>query len=108
MINRDNYEEYFLLFLDNELSLEERNAVEEFINENADLRGELLMLQQLRLKPEQNIFFGDKDMLFKRYNENSIINHNNYEEYFLLYADSELSADGKRIVKEFGVNNPVL
>ena len=65
MINRDNYEEYFLLYTDNELSDAERIAVDKFIKENPDLRGELIMLQQLKLKPEQNIFFGDKNILFR-------------------------------------------
>jgi hypothetical protein len=108
MINRDNYEEYFLLYTDNELSDAERIAVEEFIKENPDLRGESIMLQQLKLKPEQNIFFGDKNILLRKSGENATINHNNYEEYFLLYADNELNADKKKIVEEFVSNNAAL
>ncbi|HEX4374285.1 MAG TPA: hypothetical protein VHZ50_13370 [Puia sp.] len=108
MVNRDNYEEYFLLYTDNELSDAERIAVEEFIKENPDLRGELIMMQQLKLKPEQNIFFGDKNILFRESGENSAINNNNYEEYFLLYADNELNADEKKKVEEFVTSNPAL
>jgi TolA-binding protein len=108
MINRDNYEEYFLLYTDNELSDAERIAVEEFIKENPDLRGELIMMQQLKLKPEQNIFFGDKNMLFRESGGSPTINHNNYEEYFLLYADNELNADEKKKVEKFVINNPAL
>src|ERR1700722_550494 len=108
MINRDNYEEYFLLYTDNELSDAERIAVEEFIKENPDLRGELIMMQQLKLKPEQNIFFGDKDILLRKSGENATINHNNYEEYFLLYADNELNTDEKKMVEEFVNTNPAL
>jgi hypothetical protein len=108
MINRDNYEEYFLLYTDNELSDAERIAVEEFIKENPDLRGELIMMQQLKLKPEQNIFFGDKDILLRKSDENATINHNNYEEYFLLYADNELNADEKKMVEEFVNTNSAL
>jgi hypothetical protein len=108
MVNRDNYEEYFLLYTDNELSDAERIAVEEFIKENADLRGELIMMQQLKLKPEQNIFFGDKNILFRESGENATIAHNNYEEYFLLYADNELNADDKKKVEEFVSSNAAL
>jgi hypothetical protein len=108
MINRDNYEEYFLMYLDNELSDAERIAVEEFIKQNPDLRGELIMLQQLKLKPEQNIFFGDKNILLRKSGEKSIINYNNYEEYFLLYADNELNADEKKMVEDFVSSNAAL
>jgi hypothetical protein len=108
MINRDNYEEYFLLYTDNELSDAERIAVEEFIKENPDLRGELIMMQQLKLKPEQNIFFGDKDILFRESGESATINNNNYEEYFLLYADNELNADEKKMVEDFVSTNTTL
>jgi hypothetical protein len=108
MINRDNYEEYFLLYTDNELSVAERIAVEEFVKENPDLRGELIMMQQLKLKPEQNIFFVDKDILFRESGGSTTINHNNYEEYFLLYADNELNADEKEMVDNFVSNNPAL
>jgi hypothetical protein len=108
MVNRNNYEEYFLLYTDNELSDAERIAVEKFIKENPDLRGELIMMQQLKFKPERSIFFGDKNMLFRESGENATINYDDYEEYFLLYADNELNADEKKMVDNFVSTNPAL
>jgi anti-sigma factor RsiW len=37
-IDRHNYEEYFILYMDNELSSDDRGQVEEFIQKNPDLK----------------------------------------------------------------------
>lgn len=75
IINRLNYEEYFLLYTDNELNAAERHAVEEFARQYPDLKIELEMLQQSTLKPE-NIVFHSKDVLLK--NSASLINETNW------------------------------
>ncbi len=108
MITRYNYEEYFLLYVDNELSAAERDAVEEFIQQNADLEEELNMLKQSVIKPENNIFFDNKNSLLKHIDEVLFINLNNYEEYFLLYVDNELPDLQKIEVEKFVRQNPSL
>ncbi len=108
MITRYNYEEYFLMYVDNELSTAERNAVEGFIQQNPDLANELTMIQGSVIKPESNIVFNNKASLLKNVETNSIINLNNYEEYFLLYLDNELDAKTKKQVEEFVSRNPSL
>ena len=108
MITRYNYEEYFLLYVDDELSTADRTAVEEFIQQNPDLANELTMIQGSVMKPESNIFFNNKASLLKNVETNSIINLNNYEEYFLLYIDNELSDAEKNQVEKFVSKNPSL
>jgi hypothetical protein len=108
MITRYNYEEYFLLYVDNELSASEKIAVEEFIQQNPDLGEELTMLKQSVLKPQYNIVFEKKETLIKHANDGLFINFNNYEECFLLYTDNELDNAGKRQVEEFIAKNPSL
>ena len=86
-INRHNYEEFFLLYVDNELSAEERNAVEVFVQENADLKKELLLLHQTVINTDA-VVFENKNSLFKK--EISPLQEN-----LLLYLDNELSAADK-------------
>lgn len=104
-INRHNYEEYFLLYIDNELSVAERNAVDVFVEQNPDLHAELEALQQSLLLPEEKVFFPGIEGLFK--NEHAItINADNCEEYFVLYHDGELTASEENLVETFVRDNP--
>lgn len=104
ILNRHNYEEYFLLYIDDELNAAEKRAVEEFVNQYPDLKIELEMLQQSVLPPDP-VVFHDKDVLLK--NTSSFINETNYEEYFVLYGDDELNNEQKDIVEEFVYRNPI-
>ena len=84
-INRNNYESFFLLYTDNELSLADRKAVELFVEDNADLQEELHMLQCSILQPEP-IGFTTKSSLLKPVTVSATT-----EEKLLLYIDNELS-----------------
>ena len=104
-INRYNYEEYFLLYVDNELNAAEREQVESFVAENPDLEEEFTMLKQSQLKPDTSLVFEDKSALFKT-DKNTVINLQNYETFFLLYVDEELSAEDRRAVERFASKHP--
>ena len=104
-INRNNYEEYFLLYADKELSAADKNMVEMFIQQNPDLEEELIMLQQSIIKPDNTIVLEDKKSLFK---EEKFIDKNNYEEKFLLYADNELTLSEIEETEKFVLSNPDL
>ncbi|MEO6228828.1 MAG: hypothetical protein ABJB11_08915 [Ferruginibacter sp.] len=83
-INRHNYESFFLLYIDNELSVAERKAVDVFVQENSDLQEEFLMLTQSILKADE-IVFDAKELLFRK--EASI---EDLQEKLLLHLDHEL------------------
>ncbi len=99
-INRDNYEEYFLLYADNELTDSEKVAVILFLKENKDLEEEFSMIHHTISKPEQNIILDDKSFLFKN-NSLSLIHDKNYEEIFVLYHDNELTNKERNEVEQF-------
>jgi len=91
-INRHNYEEFFLLYVDNELSAAEKKAVDVFVQENPDLQGELLLLQETVMKAD-DVVLEKKDWLFMEEGVSAL------QQSLLLYADDELTAPDKKAVE---------
>jgi hypothetical protein len=92
-IDRSNYEEYFLLYLDGELNHLDRSAVEEFAALHQDLQQELTLFLSTRLNDEAIPFSHKEDL----YAEN--IKLHTTDELLLLYIDNELSDFEKTNVK---------
>ena len=82
-INRHNYEEYFILYADNELSSDDRSMVEEFANLNPDLKDELDTYLSTVLLPDTFVGFEDKEELHR------------YDESLISYIDNEMPAAEK-------------
>ena len=87
-INMDNYEEYFLLYVDNELTAAEKESVEAFVIQHPELRPELDMFLDTKLDPDA-IMFSGKEELLKTGNE---ITADNFEELQVQMLDGELDA----------------
>ncbi|RYY69499.1 MAG: hypothetical protein EOO13_09325 [Chitinophagaceae bacterium] len=83
-INLNNYEEYLLMYVDNELSAAERMHVEEFLRDYPYLKEELEVLQQTVL-PLENLLF-DKSSLIKPIIDEAT------QEKLLMHLDGELPA----------------
>lgn len=105
-INQHNYESFFLLYADGELSAADKLAVEQFVQENPGLAEELDLLLQVRLTDETPLVFDRKEMLYR--NETTEISLNNYEEQFLLYTDNELNAEAREQTERFVLQHPQL
>src|SRR5712672_2443063 len=71
-INRNNYETFFLLYLDRELNPSEMSDVEKFVSENADLQQEFSLLRQTILVPSP-IIFDQKELLFRKEDKRRVI-----------------------------------
>ncbi len=103
-INQSNYENYFLLYVDGELSETEMQTVVSFALENKDLANELEVLLQTKLNNEQDTYFENKSTLYRT--EATSINSINYEEQFLLLIDDELNITERKKILEFILQNP--
>ena len=104
-INRNNYEEFLLLYIDGELSTTQQKEVEIFLEQHTDIKQELSDLLDTKLQIEE-VSFGDISALLK--NEINGINLNNYQEHFLLFVDNELSKENKEATEIFVLQHPVL
>lgn len=97
-INRHNYEEFFLMYVDKELSAADRKAVDMFVQENPDLKIELDLLQDTVI-PADDIVLDKKDWLYKEEGVTAL------QENLLLYADEELNPTDKRSVEAMLATN---
>lgn len=104
IITRNNYEEYFILYMDNELGNEDRRQVELFVKENPDLQQELNLLMQTKMDPDDSFAFTNKEQLHKTPDGISI-DTTNYEEWILSYIDNELPVQQKIGVDKFIANH---
>ncbi|MDP4213895.1 MAG: hypothetical protein Q8926_14865 [Bacteroidota bacterium] len=71
-INRNNYENFFLLYLDRELNETERKEVEKFLFENTDLQKEFTLLQNTIQRPA-DIVFEQKELLYRKEEKRRVI-----------------------------------
>ncbi len=94
MINLGNYEEYFILYMDNELAAEQKLMVEDFIAQHSQLGEELDMLMNTKLPLDEVSFAGKEDLLSSAMKVNAV------DESLLLYIDNELPAAEKKAVEQ--------
>lgn len=85
-INLGNYEEFFVLYMDNELDAAGVQMVDAFLEQHPDLRAELELLMGTKL-PSEHISFDSSALLSGAMKENVV------DEDLFLLVDGELPAD---------------
>ncbi|MBS1772682.1 MAG: hypothetical protein JST82_07475 [Bacteroidetes bacterium] len=65
MVNKENYEEYMLLYADGELSEAETKALLAFVDEHPELKSELEAYNATRLVPDTTMVYEHKEQLMK-------------------------------------------
>ena len=91
------------MYVDNELTAEERAAVDLFARQNPDLASELDVLMQTKLSADDGHIFMHKNDLLQKV---ETIGIDNYEDQFLLYIDNELPAERRNDVEKFVLQHP--
>ena len=92
-INLGNYEEYFILYMDNELGEDQRKMVDAFLTAHPDLQAELEILMSTKLPPEE-FSFQKEPLLADSMKLNAV------DEDLLLYMDHELTEEKKKTVEQ--------
>ena len=69
MIHLSNYENWFLMYADGELTAAEQEAVLEFVKQNPSLQEEFELLASIRFQPEEDVALEDKFSLTSIYFE---------------------------------------
>lgn len=108
-INRNNYEIFFLDYMDGNL---DRAMVAElliFVEENPDLKEEFEDFELISVPVESSIIFEDKNSLKKNHVTGvDNINSTNYQNYFIASIENDLSAEELNQLKLFLKKNPSL
>lgn len=106
-INRDNYEDWLMLYLDNELTAAERLTVEAFAAGHPDVQEELEGLKETMLTPVTPPAMPGLERLLRpaTWNEEALTRQ---QQQMLLMADGELPANEKSILESDIQSNPLL
>jgi hypothetical protein len=103
-INQHNYEHYFLMYIDNELSAEEKAAVNDFIMQYPNYANKLETLQQLKISPDTLIYenkfslykLSEQDQQCITYLENEMTNEEKASFENKLFANTSLQSTVKQ------------
>ena len=87
MINQHNYQTYFMLHADNELSVAEREAVLLFVEDHPTYKQEFDLMNKIKLTPDNSICFSHKEELYQGV-EDQGLNYYRYEpDHNIVYQD---------------------
>jgi anti-sigma factor RsiW len=105
LITTENYETFFLSYIDGELNAAEQQALDVFLKKYPHLQQELETWQATRLPANEGLTFENKEMLYRHADT---LTPENYETYLLSYIDGELSATEEQTLHAFLQQHPEL
>ncbi len=108
MITAENYITYFMLYVDDELTIEEQEMVMQFANSNNMYNETLAVLLQTKLQTTMPKAISKTRLLKPNIVSVNQINEENYYNYFTASVDNELTKQEEEDVTDFLYRNPVL
>lgn len=103
MITRDNYESYFVDYLDGNLPENQIDQFLDFLNQNPDLKEELHLFEEVVL-PEENVVFRGKEQLRKSSSEEKL----RFENKAIAYLEGDMDAHESRAFGTYLTQHPEL
>lgn len=100
-INRNNYETYFIDYIENNLDEKLVYDFIEFLQQNPDLKEELSLFEPISLTPE-NIIFNKKEMLYKELFDNE----NEFNRANVAKLEGDLTEPEKSAFEAYLVKHP--
>lgn len=108
-INRNNYEIYFLDYMDGNLDPALIDELLMFMEENPGLKEEFEDFELISVPVESSVIFKDKNSLKKNHVTGvDNINSTNYQNYFIASLENDLNAEELNQLKLFLKKNPSL
>jgi len=89
MINQKNYETYFMLYADNELSAAEREAVLLFVEDHPAYRQEFDLINKIKLTPDNSISFSHKEEIYQGIEDEGVHNYRYEPDHNIVYGDKK-------------------
>ena len=103
-ISRNNYELFFIDYLDGTLNDRQIAELEDFLLLNPDLREELEGMEKMGL-PADNLILADKDILRKIDTEGSL-SEDNFDDYCAAYIEGDLNEEEIYVLESYIENHP--
>ena len=105
LIDRNNYESYFLDFLEGNLPEKDIDKLMAFLKNNPDLEESLLHFETYVIESKKEISL-DKSFLLKSLDHFQSINNNNFDEFCVAWYENDLSPFSKEEFSKFLVLHP--
>jgi len=102
-ITRDNYEPFFLDYLEGNLDENKIDQFLDFLVQNPDLKEELHLLEHVHL-PEEQIIFSEKMMLYKSAADEKVVTENKA----IAYLEGDLDDDDRKSFETYLATHPEL
>ncbi len=100
-ITRDNYEPFFMDFLDGNLEEDQINQFLDFLEQNPDLKSELQLVGKLKL-PEEKIVFSGKQELYKNDSEEQSL----FDHEAVAYLEGDLNSEERTAFEAYLAAHP--